>query len=385
VLEHGGRLRRAAEHFGIPLADWLDLSTGINPHGWPVPAPPPEVWTRLPEEEDGLEKTARGNYGSPVVLPVAGSQAAIQALPQLRAPCRVGVLAPGYAEHAHAWKRAGHAVVAVAPESLTPCPASSSGPSGYLPRNLSTVGWAKRSVPIKPPRTDGHGLSAFVHPTRLKTLLTGPGHTSWDVLVVINPNNPTGHFFPPDWLLAWHERLSVAGGWLVVDEAFMDVTPEFSLAPQSPRPGLIVLRSLGKFFGLAGARVGFVIAEPQLLRALHERLGPWAVNAPARWVATRALLDREWQAHTRQRLVAEGERLTALLSRFGLMPAGGCALFQWVPTPDAATIHGALARRGILVRLFEDPPGLRFGLPGSEAAWARLENALAEIMAGEGR
>src|SRR5690606_5656258 len=151
-----------------------------------------------------------------------------------------------------------------------------------------------------------------------------------------------------------------------VDEAFMDVTPEHSLCPYSARPGLIVLRSLGKFFGLAGARVGFVCAYPALLAQLHGVLGPWSVNAPARWVATSALTDRAWQDAARQRLGTDGVRLQALLTQHGLNPAGGCALFQWVRTPDAQDLHEALARQGILTRLFIKSSSLRFGLPGDE-------------------
>lgn len=324
MLEHGGRLRVAAMRFGIPLADWLDLSTGVNPACWTVPAVPAEVWARLPEDDDGLEKAASAYYGCVSLLPVAGSQAAIQALPALLRPGRVGVIRPGYAEHAHAWRRAGHEVVGVAPE----------------------------------------------------TLARGPGSEPWDVLVAINPNNPTGHLFAPDLLLAWHERLAAHGGWLVVDEAFMDATPECSLAGFCPRPGLIVLRSLGKFFGLAGVRVGFVLAEPDLLKHLAALLGPWVVAGPSRWVARRALEDRRWQEIVRQQLFENGQSLAELLTAAGLAPAGGCALFQWCPAPDAVWRHESLARQGILTRLFDDPPGLRFGLPRDASASERLERAL---------
>lgn len=335
MLEHGGRLRLAAECYRIPLADWLDLSTGINPAAWPVPLPPPESWARLPEDEDGLEHAARAYYRAAHVLPVTGSQAAIQALPALLRPRRVAVIHPGYAEHAHAWKRAGHAVERLPPETLL------AGP--------------------------------------------GPAPAPWDVLVVINPNNPSGHFFPPELLLAWHERLSARGGWLVVDEAFMDVTPEFSLAPRSSQPGLIVLRSLGKFFGLAGARVGFALAEPALLERLAAELGPWAVAGPSRWVARLAISDANWQETTRNVLPEQAQRLAQLLTRHGLPPAGGCALFQWCPTSEAERRHAALARRGILTRLFLEPEGLRFGLPASQAAWSRLETALEQTLpAGQG-
>lgn len=327
LLHHGGRLRIAARRYAIPLSQWLDLSTGINPDGWRPPAPPASVWMHLPEDEDGLEEAARDYYGVDELLPAAGSQAAIQALPRLRPACRVCVLHPGYAEHAHAWRGAGHDVAPVGTEQLD-----------HAAKNA-------------------------------------------DVLVLSNPNNPTGEHFSPDRLLAWNEQLERRGGWLVVDEAFMDATPGQSIVGHCPRPGLIGLRSLGKFFGLAGARVGFVCADAGILASLRAALGPWTVSAPARWVAAQALADRAWQARARGRLGDDGERLRALLIDHGLVPAGGCALFQWVPTARAEVVHVALARRGILTRLFDEPPGLRFGLPGGEADWRRLDEALTSVLA----
>ncbi len=327
MLEHGGGLRAAAAQYGIPLSDWLDLSTGIHPQGWPVPPLPPTVWQRLPEIGDGLEDAAAAYYGTSHLLPVAGSQAAIQALPLLRERSRVGVLHPGYAEHAYAWQQAGHEVAALAVDAL----------EGAVDR--------------------------------------------LDVLVLIHPNNPTGQRFAQATLRDWRSRLATRGGWLVVDEAFMDATPEDSLAGEMGLPGLIVLRSLGKFFGLAGARVGFVLAGSMVLERLQEALGPWAVSGPARWVATQALKDRCWQTQMRVDLRQAGERLGQILQRQGLPVAGGTALFQWVSLQEAKYWQEALARRGILVRRFADPPGLRFGLPGVESAWQRLELALAEVSA----
>ncbi len=323
MLKHGGRLREAAARYGMPIEEWLDLSTGINPEGFPAPPPPPSAWSRLPEDEDGLEAAARAYYDTDALLAVAGSQAAIQALARLRGPCRVGIISPGYAEHAYAWRRAGHQIAAVP---------------------VADLGNAARYV---------------------------------DVLVVINPNNPTGDRFAPETLLDWHARLAARDGWLVVDEAFIDPTPTDSLAPYSTRPGLFVLRSLGKFFGLAGARVGFVLAESSRLHKLGEYLGPWTVAVPSRWAATFALADRAWQEATRTQLLKKVERLAAVLRQHGLAPGGGCSLFQWVPIPHAAALHERLARQGILTRLFREPASLRVGLPGTEAGWARLEEALA--------
>jgi len=325
LLEHGGKLRIAATRYNIPLEKWLDLSTGINPYGWQGEMPPPSTWLRLPEDEDGLHEAACHYYGSHDLLPVAGSQAAIQTLPRLRAPCRVAVLAPSYNEHAHAWRRAGHHV------------------------NLITAEQLNTNI-------DNH-----------------------DVVVVVNPNNPTGIRFTSETLLHWHENLSSREGWLLVDEAFMDATPNESLAQYSNRPGLIILRSLGKFFGLAGARVGFVLTSLTLLKQLHEVLGPWSVSAPARWVATAALQDFEWQKKACLQQQHDSTRLKNLLSDFGLVPAGGCALFQWVRTEKAVKIHAMLAQQGVLIRLFDEPLSLRFGLPGKALEWQKLTAALEVI------
>ncbi|MFC0711099.1 threonine-phosphate decarboxylase CobD [Azorhizophilus paspali] len=326
MLEHGGRLRSAARYYGIPLGDWLDLSTGIAPEPWSVPRMSSDAWARLPEEDDGLAEAACACYGAAQALPVAGSQAAIQALPALFAAGRVGVLAPSYAEHAQAWRRAGHQLLHLA--------------AGDIEARLDEL----------------------------------------DMLVLANPNNPTGERFEPSRLLDWQARLARRGGCLLVDEAFMDCTPEYSLAAHSQRPGLVVLRSFGKFFGLAGVRLGFVLAEAGLLARLHERLGPWTVSGPARALGLQALGPAGGAARERRagQLRAAGKRLAALLDAHGLAPDGGTALFQWVRMPDAMQLHDFLARQGILVRLFETPASLRFGLPADESGWQRLARALAD-------
>lgn len=323
MLEHGGRLRRAAQEFGIPLESWLDLSTGISPHSWAVERAheiAPHRWSRLPEDEDGLAEAAQDYYGA-AALPVAGSQAAIQTLPRLRAPSRVLVLAPTYAEHEQAWRRAGHRVETLAPESV------------------------EQAI------------------------------DSIDVLVLVNPNNPDGRRIERQRLLDWHARLSARGVWLIVDEAFVDATPDLSVLRANMPQGLIVLRSLGKFFGLAGARVGFVLAARPLRTALAEALGPWTLSGPSRALAAAALRDRPWQQVQRRRLHRDSARLRDLLGNYGLAAAGGTALFQWVPTGDADAVARALGRAGILVRRFEGL-GLRFGLPGLEADWRRFGWAL---------
>jgi len=322
MLEHGGRLRKAALDYGIAEADWLDLSSGLAPWPFAVPQIPLRAWARLPETDDGLEQAACDYYGASQVLPVAGSQMAIQLLPRLRRAGKVGVLSPCYAEHAEAWRR-----------------------SGYIVREVLE-----------------QEVEFFLD--------------SLDVLVVVNPNNPTGLSLTPARLLDWHARLAQRGGWLVVDEAFMDNTPQLSLASHTHQVGLIVLRSFGKFFGLAGVRLGFVLAERKLLRLLAEQVGPWAVSGPTRVLGQACLQDTE--AHTRQRIRSDeaSERLALLLERYGFKPHGGCALFQWLITEHAQALHEFMARRGILLRIFTHNSSLRFGLPANATEEARLEQAL---------
>jgi cobalamin biosynthetic protein CobC len=332
MLEHGGNLRDAALRFGRPLPDWLDLSTGINPQPYPVPALAPEVWHRLPENDPALALAACAYYDAPLMLPVAGTQAAIQALPRLRAlsngPSRVTVAAPSYAEHAHHWAQHGHQM---------------------------------RQVPYA-------GLEAAVD-----------GEVDpCDVLVLCNPNNPTGASVAPERLLTWAGRLAARGGWLVVDEAFGDMTPHNSVAQWSDRPGLIVLRSVGKFFGLAGLRLGFVAAQQPILCALVDLLGPWAVSGPAQQIGRAALDDRGWQHAMRADLQAAGARLRQLLASHRIASSGS-DLYQWWPQPQAETFWQHMAQRGIWVRLFTNAAhGIRLGLPPDEAGWQRLEQALAD-------
>jgi cobalamin biosynthesis protein CobC len=324
MLEHGGNLREAIARFGRPAEEWLDLSTGINPRAYPVPELAADAWHRLPQVADQLAAAAEGYYAAPHMLPVAGTQAAIQALPRLRDRARVLVASPTYAEHAYCWRQAGHEVHEI--------------PYDRLVENIDKA----------------------------------------DVVIVCNPNNPTGATVPPELLLGWAKRLAMRGGWLIVDEAFADTTPQSSVARWSDRPGLIVLRSIGKFFGLAGLRLGFVAADSRLLSKLAEYLGPWSVSGPAQDIGIAALRDSRWQEATRVHLLQEGERLRQLLATHRIQSCGS-ALFQWWPEPQPEACWQNMAERGIWVRLFTDRArGIRLGLPPDETGWQRLQQALAE-------
>lgn len=321
---HGGDLGDVAGPDGA--ADWLDLSTGINPAPYPVPALPDGAWTRLPgkNELDGLIKAAAACYGAPdpdCVVAGPGSQALIQALPSLFPPGRVAVLAPTYGEHVPAWNAAGH--------------------------NVREILALKEA---------------------------GPDET----VVLVNPNNPDGRCRQPSRLLADAKARGGAGGFTVVDEAFADAAPELSVAPHCADYPVTALRSFGKFFGLAGLRLGFAIAPHEIAEKLRARLGPWAVSGPAISIASRALNDHGWQTSTRLWLAEQMRELLALLERNGIDVAGGTDLFVLAETARAPALFDHLCGHCIYVRRFpEHPTWLRFGLPPDGAGFARLGAALA--------
>jgi cobalamin biosynthetic protein CobC len=139
---------------------------------------------------------------------------------------------------------------------------------------------------------------------------------------------------------------------------------------------LVVLRSFGKFYGLPGLRLGFVLADPSLVARIRLAQGDWPVGAHAIAAARAAYADAAWAGAARARLDRDARRLDATLAAAGLEPLGGAPLFRLARAPDATAVFLRLARAGILCRLFEDPHRLRFGLPDGRRAWGRLATAL---------
>jgi len=327
---HGGDLAAASARYGVPRADWLDLSTGINPTPYPFLDVPAAVWQALPDAAlaDALTEAARQGYGvapEAEIVAASGTQALIQWLPRLVVAHDVAVLSPTYGEHAAAWQAVGAKV---------------------------------REV------------------TRIEE-----GDDA-DVLVVVNPNNPDGRAFEPLDLLRRAEERARDGRLILVDEAFADVTPEISLAAQAGAPGLVVLRSFGKFFGLAGVRLGFALCPPELGQRLRAAMGPWAVSGPAAVIGARALSDAEWIAGARRELHAMTARVDAALAGVGMTVIGGTDLFRLTHFAKAVPVYHALAKRGVLTRAFAArPEWLRFGLPADTAAFEKFADALREAVA----
>lgn len=329
-IRHGGGIGEAARRYGGAPSDWLDLSTGINPVPAPLPDIPTAAWRRLPDS--GLVRSAREAaamfYGTAGVLPlpVPGIQAVIQHLPMLvPAGGRAAILAPTYGEYGLVLRRAGIVVDEV--------------------RAIEDI---------------------------------GPEHR---LAVVVNPNNPDGRSIARRELLTLAEGLADRGGYLVVDEAFADCDADESVADRAGCcDGLVVLRSFGKFFGLAGMRLGFVLAPERLLEGLDRALGPWAVSGPALAASAALMRDGGLPARLRASIAGRHRAMQDVLERSGLVVRGRTSLFFLVEHGDARDLQSALCRRHILVRSFDyAPTWLRIGLSPDAASDARLAEALADI------
>lgn len=310
--DHGGGVDAACARWGGTRADWIDLSTGINPIPYPVPPVQPSDWTALPDTaaQTALTDAARKFWAVPEgagILAASGASALIAALPGLHAPGAVEIPGPTYNEHAAAF--AAH---------------------GWVPG-------------------------------------AGPGAA----FVAVHPNNPDGR--------RWDGGALPPGRPLtVIDESFCDVMPEATLVARSARSGTLVLKSFGKFWGLAGLRLGFAIGAPETLGPLRDRIGPWAVSGPALRAGTQALRDTDWADAARARLTRDAARLDALATGAGWRVAGGTTLFRLYDTPDAQAACDRLARHRIWSRAFPySDHWLRLGLPGPAADWDRLRAALA--------
>lgn len=347
-IVHGGGITEAAARFGGRLEDWLDLSTGINPCPVAVPQVPERAWHRLPDRQtvDDARQAAARYYRTNGVLPlpVPGTQSVIQLLPRLMQFQQTyeAVLRPGL--HGSVKPSANRRVAIFGPTY------------GEYARVLSAAGFAVDRV------EDVDGVGA-----------------EHGLVVIVNPNNPTGRAFAPAELLAIAARQKAHGGLLLVDEAFGDLQPELSVAGHVRSEGnLIVFRSFGKFFGLAGLRLGFVVATEPVLQSFADWLGPWAVSGPALTIS-KALMQGDTKA------IAAGilERhagLGAALDGAGLTRIGGTGLFVLVEHARAALLQERLCEAHILTRKFDyAPTWLRIGLAPDAAGDRRLADALSEM------
>jgi len=329
-MKHGGDLSEAIALYGGAIEDWLDLSTGINPEPWPVDMRLlTKALQRLPAraDEEALADSARQVYQVPKAAGIAaapGVQALIQWLPYLACEGDVAILGPTYSEHAQSWQRAGRTVIEISDIK-------------DLPQNIRHA-------------------------------------------VAVNPNNPDGHITPPAHLIACAKEMKRRNGWLIVDESFADIDPSIGCASLCADLPIVVLRSFGKFFGLPGLRLGFLIANHQTASLFETALGPWSVSAPALIIGAAALADHAWANASRAKLALMAQRLDDVLTAAGLKVIGGISLYRLVHHANAKALHEKLACQHIWCRRFDGfEDRLRFGLPRDDRNLLRLKEALSSL------
>jgi len=322
AFRHGGRLREAMAAFPDAPRPWLDLSTGINPEPWSGQRAPADALRRLPDPHElaELETVAARAFGVADpgrVVATSGAEAALRLLPGLIGGGEIALLAPIYGGHSESWPHA-----------------------------------------------------------RAITALDEAEHA--DVLVLVNPNNPDGRRIDREALAALAAERSDAGHWTIVDESFGEIAPELSVADLEI-DRLVTLRSFGKFYGLPGVRLGFLIGNKVFAREFRVLLGDWPVGADALTMGLQAYADDAWRARTRIWLATQAVAVDAALAKAGLKPLGGCDLFRWVEAPDAHDLFTRLCVQGVLTRPFADRPDrLRIGLP-SRNEFNRFERTLQAV------
>lgn len=309
MTEHGGNSDEAAQRYGLSRDQMCDLSTAISPIAYQMALPDSNAYQALPMAEDmaQLYAAARQYYKVPETAAIcggAGSQSLLSALPHLMAPRQVWCPEPTYNEHRYRWEKAGHKVSGAAK-----CPKEAR------------------------------------------------------VIILVQPNNPTGRVWQHYEIAAYLSQMRACEGLLIIDEAFADVMPEISACAHTGEAPLVILRSLGKFFGLAGLRVGFAIGAEGLIDRLADEIGPWPVSQPAMVVAKSALTDTRWQKAHLERLRAKAADMVAILAEAGFTITGHTPLFVTLSDHRIPAFHDYLARHGFWTRIYRsDPTMMRVGL-----------------------
>lgn len=323
---HGGALDAVQTRFGDAPTPWIDISTGINPWPYPDTQISASAHTLLPTQtlyETCQRAMARAIGVQPDALVLApGSELLIRLLPSVLSAKTIAILSPSYGDHARAW------------------------------------------------RGDGRTMIETSDPLALAEKV--------DAIIICQPNNPDGRVFSADALENGMARMKRKSGWLIIDEAYADLAPNLSLARHVEYSNVVILRSFGKFFGLAGLRLGGLIAPQPLRAAMRERLGAWPVSGAALEIGARAYADLAWQDQTRQTLTKARIALDAVLTQAGIKGITGTDLFRYIETPgNAHALWTHLAHNGIYARRFEWTERLlRLGLPKDQKSLARLQAAL---------
>ena len=331
-MQHGGNKTAAARAYGVEPSEMIDLSTGISPRPYPLDLGAFELsdLIELPQAEDAehLTQVMTSSWHIPDSAKLAlasGSGAIISLMPHLYQGDKRHVYCPEpvYSEHVIAWQNAGYTIITY--------------DAGAIP----DVDWGRAAA-----------------------------------ILAVQPGNPMGHIAPPSDWLALMSDAAAHNVMVIFDEAFIDLAPQLSLIPHMGQKGQIVIRSFGKFYGLAGVRLGAAIGHPDDITALYHLMGPWAVSTMALRFGAAAIADHAWADDQRRWL---SDRMTFLkegLAARNVTIVGGTDLYLLIDVADAARLQDDLARQGFWTRIFDsNPRWMRLGLAHDDAIMARFLTA----------
>lgn len=326
-VEHGGRVYEAARRWGIELHQVLDFSANINPLG-----PPQAVLSAI---ENSLTPTSLRVYPDATaflsaivnkhhLMPdeiVVGSGAAslIFAVIHALSPKRVLILDPAFVEYS----RASAAVNAQITTALL------TEERGFTPDFASLVRTIKeRQV---------------------------------DLVILNSPHNPTGALYPRDALLSLIDAAEEYNTAVLLDEAFIDYTPQASLVSHAAtKPHLIVLRSLTKFYAMPGLRIGYAVCNAKVAGRIREQIDPWSVSTVALEAGRAALAEAGFEAESCRFNAIAREEFAGALRSIGLevLPSAANFLLAKLPQSSGGDLQSWLESERILIRRCDSFHGL---------------------------
>lgn len=320
IQVHGGNRLEISRRYAIAEDAIIDFSSNINPLGCPSSVRPlvrngVALLTAYPDSHClELREALAAAWGcsSQHIIAGNGSTELIHLLPRVLRPRRALIFTPTFSEYEASLRAAGCAI---------------------------------HTISLR----DGEG---FRMPAR-EAISFLP---RVDVLYLCNPNNPTGTLAEPNLLAALLAAAEKQKVLVVVDEAFMDFAPDHSLVRSAGRRNnLLVLRSMTKFFGIPGIRLGYLVGPPQLIKRLYRHKEPWTVNTLAQKIGIACMAEHRFAAETRRFVAAERAYLFSRLQSIpGLQPIPSAANYLLLKITcrrlSSAIVYEELARRGILVR-----------------------------------
>ena len=319
-IHHGGDIDLAIKKYGGEREDWIDLSTGINGTSYP--------WQQSIKFE-------------------------LRNLPSNKLLVNL--------------ERAASAAYKVAENTETAAVSGAQQIISLLPICLKSY----NSVAILGPTYNEYEKAFKSSGIKAQTVSEVSKLSSSDIAIIVNPNNPTGKVIAEEILDDLSKKVRI----LIIDESFKT----FSSRRIQKFENVIQINSLGKFFGLAGVRLGFVSGPSDFIKSVRRMLGPWPISSIAAEIGTIALNDNTWISEMEKILLEGSNVLHKACSTKNWKLVGKTNLFHTYATSSSLEVEKQFAAHYIWIRTFDySETWVRLGIPTSKYEWTRVRQALNE-------